>query len=172
MKIAQLLENDLVLKMNPDESGRLPPDLPSGLPDTVNGKFVCSAMDLTSLKGCPRVVHGNFSCAGNKLTSLEYCPIHVDKDFICVNNNITSLKNIHQYITFIGGDFRCLGNPITSHILGLMMIRIDGAIITNLGDDGEDINAVLNKWKNQGRKGVMGAMKELIDLGYESLAQI
>lgn len=29
-----------------------------------------------------------------------------------------------------------------------------------------------NKWKNQGRKGVLGAQRDLLDLGYKELAQL
>jgi hypothetical protein len=52
-----------------------------------------------------------------------------------------------------------------------MLIEFGGTCTTELGD-GKDVDAILNKWKNQGRKGVLGAQRELLDLGYEELAQL
>jgi hypothetical protein len=52
-----------------------------------------------------------------------------------------------------------------------MLIEIGGEIITRLGD-GKDVDMILNKWKNQGRKGALGAQRELLDLGYDQLAQL
>jgi hypothetical protein len=51
-----------------------------------------------------------------------------------------------------------------------MLIEIGGEIVTKLGD-GEDVDKILNKWKNQGRRGVLGAQRELLELGYAELAQ-
>ena len=132
---------------------------------------MCDDNKLTSLEGAPLHIGGNFWCTDNKLTSLEGAPKIVGGEFICSFNMLTSLEGIHNQIKKIGGSFACENNPIKSHILGLMMIEIGGKIETNLGN-GQDVDAILNRWKNQGRKGVMGAMKELMDLGYEELAQI
>jgi hypothetical protein len=52
-----------------------------------------------------------------------------------------------------------------------MLISIGGNISTGLGD-GHDVDAILNKWKNQGRKGALGAQRELLELGYKELAQL
>jgi hypothetical protein len=52
-----------------------------------------------------------------------------------------------------------------------MLIEIGGKIGTGLGD-GKDVDMISNKWKNQGRKGVLGAQRELLELGYEELAQL
>ncbi len=190
MKIRQLVEttygNDINLI-----SKRLV-ELPNNLPQTVTGKFWCNRNKLTSLEYCPSYVGGNFWCYDNKLTSLKYCPSQVGgsfrcqsnqltslehcpsqvgSSFYCNDNQLTSLKDIHKRITKIGGDFVCRNNPIRSHILGLMMIEIGGIIKTELGN-GTDVDEVLNTWKNQGRKGVLGAQRELLELGYEELAQL
>ena len=163
-----------------------------GAPSIVNGSFDCSSNQLVNLLGAPNKITGHFYCGNNRLTSLEggpsyvgdgyFCydnelvtlkgaPQHVEYGFECDHNKLTSLKDIHRYIQKIGGDFGCFYNPIKSHILGLTLIDIGGYICTQLGD-GKDVDIILNKWKNQGRKGVMGAMKELTDLGYEELAQL
>ena len=52
-----------------------------------------------------------------------------------------------------------------------MMLHIGGEIWSNLGN-GSDVDMILNKWKNQGRRGVLGAQRELLDLGYKELAQL
>ena len=140
-------------------------------PSQVGGNFLCHYNSLTSLEHCPSQVGGNFSCSSNRLTSLEGCPSQVGGNFWCHKNKLTSLHNVHQHISDIGGNFVCKNNMIRSHILGLMMIEIGGKITTRLGN-GTDVDEILNKWKNQGRKGVMGAMKDLIDMGYEELAQL
>ena len=190
MKIRQLVEttyeNDI------DLSVRNIVNLPSDLPDTVSNKFWCDNNRLTSLKGSPSHVGGSFHCQFNQLTSLkgspshvggvfycdendltslEYCPSQVGGNFRCEYNSLSSLQDIHTQITKIGGSFYCRNNPIKSHILGLMLIEIGRKIVTGLGN-GSDVDRVLNKWKNQGRRGVLGAQRELLDLGYKELARL
>ena len=140
-------------------------------PTIVRGSYYCAGNQLTTLEGAPKVVGDTFLCSMNHLTSLEGAPEEIHGGFYCNNNNLTSLEYIHKRIKKVSYNFQCYGNPIRSHILGLMMIEIGGEIETKLGN-GSDVDAILNKWKNQGRKGVMGAMKELLDLGYEELAQL
>ena len=142
----------------------------SGSPSKTNNMW-CDYNQLESLEGCTSYVSGSFFCQNNKLSSLEGCPSQVGGNFWCHKNKLTSLHNVHKHISNIGGNFVCKNNMIRSHILGSMMVEIGGEIITRLGN-GTDVDEVLNKWKNQGRRGVMGAMKELMDLGYEELAQL
>ena len=53
----------------------------------------------------------------------------------------------------ISGNFDCYDNLIRSHILGLMFIEMDGSIFSpNIEDN---LNEILNKWKNRGRRGVI-----------------
>ena len=190
MKLNQLFEvkygNGIIL------SQRNLTSLPTDLPDRVSGYFFCYDNNLTSLEHCPSEVGGDFYCYSNKLTSLEFCPSHIGGNFlcneneltslehcpsqvggyfVCSHNKLTSLKDVHMHIKKVDGGFRCYHNHIESHILGLMLIDIGGEIVTRLGD-GKDVDAILNKWKNQGRKGVLGAQRELLDLGYDQLAQL
>ena len=139
-------------------------------PSEVGGDFYCHDNNLTSLEYCPIEIGGNFFCSNNNLTSLEHCPSEVGGDFFCFNNNLTSFKDIHLHVKKIGADFYC-HNPIKSHILGLMLIEIGGEVVTKLGD-GKDVDVILNKWKNQGRRGVLGCQRELIKAGYKELAQL
>jgi hypothetical protein len=52
-----------------------------------------------------------------------------------------------------------------------MLIDIGSTIVTEFGN-GTDVDEILNKWKNQGRKGVLGAQRELLDLGYVEMAKL
>jgi hypothetical protein len=190
MKLKHLVEARYGKDVSLQDTGltRLPTDLPekitgnflcseNGLtslehcPSEVGGDFSCSHNKLTSLKFCPSQIGGDFLCSENGLTSLEHCPSEVGGDFYCSYNKLTSLKDVHTHIRKIDGGFRCFRNHIESHILGLMLIEIGGEIITRLGD-GKDVDMILNKWKNQGRKGALGAQRELLDLGYDQLAQL
>ncbi len=140
-------------------------------PSQIGGDFHCSHNELTSLKFCPSQIGGYFACSHNELTSLKFCPSQIGGNFSCSHNELTSLKDIHTHIRKVDGGFRCYSNHIESHILGLMLIEIGREIITRLGN-GSDVDEILNKWKNQGRKGVLGAQRELFDLGYDQLAQL
>ena len=169
--------------------------------------------DSNTLDIAGKIVHGNYHMICNTWDSFEGGPIAVTNHCFLYRNaniktvvgmprfiggcldmsfcNISSLQDVHHHIDEIGSEFILYGNLIKSHVLGLMLIPINGMIITGCGNyqhyasiqqstyvsksgvyDITDVDAILNKWKNQGRKGVMGAMKELIDLGYEELAQL
>lgn len=173
MKLERLCE----LKFDPDIDINLSgrsfkiDELPPELPRKITSSFYCFGNRLTSLAHYPSEIGGTFECGSNLLTSLEYCPSIVGGDFMRADNRLPSLENIHEQIKKIGGEFWCFDNPIKSHILGLMLIDIGGNITTDLGD-GEDVDMILNKWKNQGRKGVLGAQRELLELGYAELAQL
>lgn len=146
-------------------------ELPADLPRKISGNFYCFDNQLTSLEHCPIEIGGNFDCSSNQLTTLEFCPSVIGGFFNCYLNRLTTLKDIHRHVKKIGGRFSGHDNRIKSHILGLMLIEIGGKIGTGLGD-GKDVDEILNKWKNQGRKGVLGCQRELIDMGYEELAQL
>ncbi len=56
-----------------------------------------------------------------------------------------------------------------------MYVEIRGTISLGWNDyrrDADAVQTILNKWKNRGRKGVLGAQRELLDLGYDELARI
>ena len=167
MKITQLVEGDHDLIISKRELREFPKDLPI----EVRGRLSCHSNRLRSLDGCPQKIGGDFDCTQNLITSLDHGPTEVGGSYYINENRLSSLENIHTNLKSVGRNFECYRNQITSHILGLMLINIGGNINTWLGD-GDDVDRVLNKWKNQGRRGVMGAMKELLELGYEDLAKI
>ncbi len=143
-------------------------------PTFVGGTYDCSDNLLTTLKFSPKHIHKDFSCSHNSLENLDYCPMEVNGSFICHTNPLTSLQDIHKRLRRIGNFFSCLnrtGTAEVTHILGLMLIDIGDAIVTEFGDK-KDVDRILNKWKNQGRRGVLGAQRELLDLGYDEMAKL
>lgn len=164
-----------------------------GVPIHVDGSFNCTASHLTSLEHGPNYVRDVYDCSVNKLTDLKGAPQNPVASLI-VNHNkklvtlegvtpkvqllsvkscpqLKSLHDIHKQMSAISRRFIChdFAMQITSSILGLMMIEL-GDISTEYNND--DVASILNKWKNQGRKGVLGAQRELLDLGYDELARL
>lgn len=144
-------------------------------PTFVGGMYDCADNSLTTLKFSPKHIHKDFLCNNNKLENLDFCPMEVNGSFSCHTNPLTSLQDIHKHLRRIGGFFTCLNRAArgakVTHILGLMLIDIGSTIVTEFGDE-TDVDRILNKWKNQGRRGVLGAQRELLDLGYDEMAQL
>ena len=70
------------------------------------GGFICSGINIKSLKGAPKIVYGGFGCAYCKsLESLKGAPEVVYADFIC--NNCSSLISLDGVPKKINGDFDC-----------------------------------------------------------------
>ena len=132
------------------------------------GDFNCSDTRLTSLKGAPSHVDGYFYCSDNRLVSLVGAPSHVDGSFSCSVNKLTSLKDVHKHITEIKGKFYAVGNPITSHVLGLLLIRG----VTRVYLDDKQVEEILNRQLGKGRAGMLQAQEELIEAGLEEFAQL
>jgi hypothetical protein len=160
-------------------------------PTSVGGIYDVSSNKLTSLEGAPEIAT-SFNCTGNSrlailkfapmithrdffatktaITSLEFAPKTVGGRLMCQFCKITDLHDVQKHISKVGKDLVLYGNNITSSVLGLMLIDVHGSICTNNANP--TIDEILNKWKNQGRKGVLGAQRELLDAGYEELAQL
>ena len=139
-----------------------------GAPSHVCGDFDCSDNKLTSLAGAPSHVGGGFYCHGNELTSLAGAPSHVGGRFACSVNKLTSLKDVHKHITEINGKFYAVGNPIKSHVLGLLLIRG----VTEVRLDNKQVEEILNRHLGKGRAGMLMAQEELIEAGLEEFAQL
>ena len=135
----------------------------------IGGSFDVYRQRLTSLEGCPEIVAGYFDCNANYLKSLEGCPRYVGGDFDCEGNRLKNLKDIHKQINYIGGRFNADGNPITSHVLGLLLIKGLGGVYL----DNKKVTAILNKYlPSKGMESVLLAQDELIEAGYEEYAQL
>jgi hypothetical protein len=119
-------------KINVGEEVRWEKSNFDGCSETINGTFICSENNISTLKGSPKIIKGNFHCANNELTSLEggpktieggfYCssnklitlvgaPETVDGDFSCSYNILTTLEGCPKIVE---GDFECYNNKLTS----------------------------------------------------------
>lgn len=132
----------------------------------------CSKNELYSLdlENIPSRISGNFYCSDNKLISLEGAPSLIGGDLDCYSNRLSSLHNIHKQIKHIGGfaDFR--KNPITSCVLGLLLI--DGLTEVYLENKKEKkVQNILNKHL-KGDRDVFACQEELIEAGFEDFAQL
>ncbi len=137
-----------------------------GAPTIVKGGFYCSRNKLTSLKGAPKEVGGNFYADDNRITSLEGAPAVIGGDFSVSDNKLTSLKDVHKQVKEIRGWFYCEGNPLKSHVLGLMKIK--GLKIVVL--DNQEVAEILNSLLPGGS--VLDAQSALLDAGFDDWAQL
>jgi hypothetical protein len=154
--------------------------------DTLDA-FSCSGLDLDSLEGGPRVTKADFFCSRNNLKSLKHGPVSVGGSYRCINNklttlegiapvitdvlscrknNLTWLRNIHKQISEINGQANFKGNPIKSHVLGLLKIK--GLKRVEL--DNEKVQVIVNKYLPQGD--IFACQEELEDAGFEEFAKL
>lgn len=144
-----------------------------GGPAKISGNYYCDNNNLRDLKGAPKEItkEHNFNCSDNKLTSLEGIPETIGGVVNCANNELTSLKNIHlQLKELTGSDERSInffGNPIKSHVLGLLKIK--GLKKVTL--DNKKVEAIINKHL-KGERDIFDCQEELEDAGYEEFAKL
>ena len=86
----------------------------------ITGKFDCSGLNLTSLKGAPTEVGGYFDCHNNRLTSLKGAPQKVGRKFVCSDNQLTSLEGAPRTV---GGSFSCRNNPNLHSLDGIGEVK-------------------------------------------------
>ena len=139
-----------------------------GGPSIVDGDFICNRNNLTTLEGSPEKVGASFFCPLNRLTSLKGITKNIGHSLNCSNNLIASLKGVHEHVTGVGSMFDATGNPIKSHVLGLMLI--DGLKAIRL--DNKQVGEILEKHLGKGRAGMLMAQEELIEAGLEEFAQL
>lgn len=164
----------------------------AGVASTVKGSFMCFNSGLTSLVGGPKLVTGTYDCSQNKLqnlvgvagageygldtrnnpqlTSLEGIPSRLNYINVRSCAKLNSLHDIHRQLDGMTSSLACddFTRQIKSSVLGLMLIDLYSIRTVEV----DPVADILNKWKNQGRKGVLGAQRELLDLGYEELARL
>ena len=133
----------------------------------VNGDFKVAYNQLTSLEFGPTITK-NFNCAGNQLTSLEFSPELVFGDFIAYDNKITSLKGIGKhYLKEINGMLSLSDNQISSHVLGILLIKnLDSFDITN-----KEVKSILNNHLHDD-KDILDCQEELIQAGLREFAKL
>ena len=141
-----------------------------GAPSSVGGYFSCSHNLLTSLEGAPSSVGDGFSCSDNKLTSLKGAPSSVGGGFSCSDNKLASLKDINKQLKKMNGCFYANGNPITSHVIGLLLIP--GCKEVRL--DNKQVQDILNRHleKPFGNRRFLDCQSELLDAGLDELAKL
>lgn len=160
-----------------------------GSPEHVANYFTCDSNELSTLEGAPKTVESFFSCKNNRITSLKHSPLKVGAVFDADNNLITSvegitpvttavylsnnklesLHNVHKHITMTR-QAHFDGNPIKSHVLGLLLIK--NLYIVSL--DNDKINRIINSYlpNTRGNEAVYECQEELIDAGYDEYAQL
>lgn len=178
MKLHELFEDKerSILTVMRDRSGDL------------HGNFTCTSKNLTSLEGAPTTVAKSFDCSYNRIKSLKFAPKEIGSDFFCIDNDLTSLEgipsiingnlfisgnkltslhNIHKQIKRMGAYANFSNNPITSHVLGLLLVN--GLYSINL--DNPKVDTIMNKHLN-GDRDVFACQEELIEAGLDEFAQL
>ena len=123
---------------------------------------------LSVLGGYPSFTK-TFICNNKGLTSLKG-PSFIGGDFFCYNNKLTSLHNIHKIIKHIGGRAFFNNCPITECILGLLLIDELEFVGFSHGAN-EELQTIMNKHL-KGDRDLFACQEELIENGFEDLAQL
>lgn len=142
------------------------PSFPLDNGGMATGNFICSFNQLTSLEGAPYAVF-DFTCNYNKLTSLEGCPKYINGTLNISDNLLSNLKDIHKHIQEVGQIIMLTGNPLKSHVLGLLKIEELTSIIFS---DNVKLERIINKYLPEGD--IFECQQELIDAGFEEYAQL
>lgn len=132
-----------------------------------NDSLYCKGRGVTSLEGSPKVVETFFDCDNNQITSLEGAPEKIGGYLSIQNNKLTSLQGIHKIIKEIGGNLYLSGNPIKSHMLGLLQIKN----LRSIAFDHEEVERIFNKYLDV-RGDIMDCQEELMAAGLEEFAKI
>ncbi len=85
-------------------------------------------LGLKSLRGLPKYIKGNVAAQENEIADLDdISNVVVEGKVDLANNQLTNLRDIHRRFKFIGDHLDISANPITSHVLGLLLINnMDG----------------------------------------------
>jgi len=127
----------------------------------VTGNFNCARRGLTTLKGAPREVGKIFTCKQNKLITLEGGPEKVES-YNAVNNPLKNLDGLAQEIK---------GHVQFNYTENLPLLRTLVASQIWPFPDQFKLEAILNKYKQQGKAGAIKAAAELIKAGFKGNAR-
>lgn len=149
-------------------------------PERVKGEFIASSNKLETLEFFPKQIGAGIFLARNKLTEdcFKYLPKKINGDLFIAHNKIKTLKDIHKHVEEINGDIWVCGNPIESHVLGLLMIKG----LKKIDMDDSDKNSqeltkalvLIRKYlaKPFTTQRVYDCQDEMIELGLEEYAQL
>jgi hypothetical protein len=164
-----------------------------GLPTIARGLCDVSRNRLTTLVNGPKIVYQGFNCNHNPLlVSLVGGPVEVGRYYSADDCGLTSLDGLPRKIgTHLSLDFNpltslqgvnklkemngyiCLNNClISSHILGILLIKgCDGIITYDRGDFGKAVQ-IMDRYTTKGRSGLIQCQMDLIEAGLSEFAQI
>ncbi len=138
-----------------------------GGPERVEGSVFAHRNKLTSLEGSPKYIGKHFSISKNEIEDFAGAPEHIGGAVNFSNNKLRSLHNIHKHFKYIHEHIDLDGNPVISHVLGLLLI--DG--LEKVFMDNTDVQKIINKHLASGQD-VFACQEELIEAGYEDYAQL
>lgn len=122
--------------------------------------------ELTSLKGLPEDIN-NLDASGNKLTSLEGLSPHAVECNLRKNKTLTSLEGIGTKYLKSCKELNLQGCPITKNALGLVLIHgLERFLADFKGSE------IIHKYIGGGHDAVIDCQHELIEAGYEDLAEL
>jgi hypothetical protein len=140
--------------------------------------FFCKGNPIKTLKGSPQLVHGTFLIADteNTLQSYEGAPTIIGlRCRIPVIGN-GSLSGLNKFFPEIGEKLTLIPKPgqKVTNILSVFMIKgLKRLSIDTDKEEYDEVNDILNRaLAVGGRKGMMLAQAELVQNGYEDLAQL
>lgn len=137
-------------------------------PNEVTGDFFADHLDISSFAGGPKKVGGSYVVGGTSVTSFDGAAAQIENDLHCEDcKQLTSLQGIHKNIKHIGGKASFADCPITSHVLGLLLI--DGLQSVKL--DEVKVMEVINKHL-KGERDTLMCQQELIDGGFADFAKL
>lgn len=162
-----------------------------GCPEIWEGPLFVANNTFKDFNGAPKVVSANFDISNNPITSLEGCPkdiglflkasgclidkfvpggIKVVQDVNLNKNKLTSLQGIHKQFSHIGGKLYLSLNDIKSHVLSVLLIPGLQEVVM----DNQDVERIINKYLGMGggRQHIMDCQAEIIEAGFEDLAQL
>lgn len=149
-----------------------------GGPTYVGGSYYCNHNELTTLKGAPKEVGNNpanrswseFDAGHNRLTSYEGGPAIVDGNVSLRNNKFTNLHNIHKHLKQVGEEcqLHLSGNPIKSHMLGLLLIK---GLVNITFDENKQVAKIINQHL-LGDRDVVACQQELLEHDFDEYAQL
>lgn len=123
MKLSELLLNearDTIISDKQIINGRINRKF-----NEVKGDLICFDKGLISLEGLPDRIGGGLYCHTNpNLTKLDGAPRILGEGVDAWDCGITSLEGIgKKFIVEMDGEIWISGNPIKSHMLGLILIK-------------------------------------------------